>query len=154
MSAQPKKPRAAPARKSQAAKEENVEKPVGPRKVEEKKPRGAAPRAFVSSRHEGIMVTRNGRGFSLGELQGAAFPLRFTRMWHVPLDLRRRSMLAANVEALKKWHVPAPKAAAPKATKEAEKPKPPEERKEKKGPKPKTRKEAPKKRAPRKKPKS
>lgn len=77
------------------------------RKAEEEvrvaKPRGAVPVAFVSARHEAGMVSRPGRGFSLGELTAAQLPFNLARRWGLRLDLRRRSTIGGNVASIKTW---------------------------------------------------
>jgi len=106
-------------------------------KEEVARPKGPAPNATVSSRHDGGLVERQGRGFSMGELEGAEFPPAKARDWHLPIDIRRRTVLEGNIQALKKWFlppvaVPKPKPAQLESRREAKK-------------------EGPKKRAPRKK---
>ena len=66
-------------------------------------PTGKVPEAAVSSRHGTEMVTRLGRGFSLGELSSAGLPPRLASQWGVRVDYRRRSVLDGNVSALKSW---------------------------------------------------
>jgi Ribosomal protein L13e len=59
------------------------------------------------------MVTRPGRGYSFGELQGAGVTTGEAHRWGVRVDSRRRSVLEANVDSLRGWRVrtpPAPKA--------------------------------------------
>ncbi|MDV3277306.1 MAG: hypothetical protein LYZ69_02420 [Nitrososphaerales archaeon] len=124
MSTRSKKPKVPPAKKALVE-----EKPAAPERVGMVRPKGSAPIAMVSVRHEGEIVMRAGRGFSFGELGDTALPLLTARRWKVPLDLRRRSTLAANVQALRRWHEHAPKAAAPKVAAPME-PKEPREHKE------------------------
>lgn len=75
------------------------------------RPAGAVPKAQVVARHGLDTVTRLGRGFSLGELEGAGLPEGLAREWEVRVDYRRRSVLDENVSALKVWssHRPAVK---------------------------------------------
>jgi len=73
------------------------------------KPVGRFPQASVMSRHGDGMIARLGRGFSAGELSAAGFPIRLAARWGVPIDVRRRSLLEANVQSLKKWYSPAAK---------------------------------------------
>lgn len=67
-----------------------------------------APR--VIARHEREMIQRGARGYSLGELESAGIAFVVAKKAGVPLDARRRSVLDANVESLKGWYVPPPKA--------------------------------------------
>jgi large subunit ribosomal protein L13e len=71
--------------------------------VQMTKPSAPVPRASVESRHGLDTVTRAGRGFSLGELAGAGVPLGTARKWGVATDVRRRSTVETNVEALRSW---------------------------------------------------
>lgn len=92
-----------PAAKKKAA--EKKESPTPKVTTTKAKPRrlGQVPRAMVSARHAGSMRERAGRGFSIGELGSAGVTLDAARRGEVPLDVRRRSVLEANVEALKVW---------------------------------------------------
>lgn len=65
-----------------------------------KRPSGRPPVAMVSSRHGTEMIEREGRGFSLGELQKAGWEPRPAREWGYRIDPRRRSVLDSNVSAL------------------------------------------------------
>jgi ribosomal protein L13E len=67
------------------------------------RPSSRVPEALVSSRRGTEMVTRRGRGFSLGELSGAGLAPRLATGWGVRIDVRRRSVLGGNVESLKTW---------------------------------------------------
>jgi hypothetical protein len=49
------------------------------------------------------MITRIGRGFSIGEVSEAEMPMLLARSWELLLDLRRRSVLEPNVASLKSW---------------------------------------------------
>jgi len=64
---------------------------------------GPAPEATVASRHIDSMHERPGRGFSFGELSSAGVPVNVAKREGLSLDVRRRSVLAGNVEALKGW---------------------------------------------------
>jgi ribosomal protein L13E len=69
------------------------------------------------------MHSRAGRGFSLGEYVAAEVPEALARRWGASSDQRRRSVLEANVSALKTWFSSARKMeTAPKQAK-VEKPK-------------------------------
>lgn len=99
--AKPKKPaeKEAPAKR----KEETA---APPRAVEVPKPKGEAPRAIVSSRHEGAMIEREARGFSMGELGGAGFTFGTASRLGLATDIRRRTVIEKNVESLKSWFSP------------------------------------------------
>lgn len=107
--AKPRKPetKAAPAR----AKAEAV---ATARPVEVPRPKGDAPRAMVSSRHEGTMIEREARGFSMGELSGAGFSIHEASRLGLSTDIRRRTVLEQNVESLRSWSAPPKPAPAPK----------------------------------------
>jgi ribosomal protein L13E len=99
--AKPKKPaeKVAPVRPREEA--------VAPKKVAEvPRPKGAKPRAMVFSRHEGAMIEREARGYSMGELSSAGFDLRAASRLGLATDTRRRTVLERNVESLKGWFVP------------------------------------------------
>jgi len=83
-----------------------AKKPEGPRR-----PAAKAPEAVVSTRHGTAMVTRLGRGFSLGELSGAGLAPRLASDWGARIDYRRRSVLESNVALLRGWggHLASPK---------------------------------------------
>ncbi|MDE1858439.1 MAG: ribosomal protein L13e [Thaumarchaeota archaeon] len=103
---------------AQSAKREmkKVEKPVKGRATRASlgRPRGRAPEAMVMSRHETEMVSRRGKGFSLGELAGAGVAPRLAAKWGASIDPRRRSVIEANVGSLKEWR----SHAVPEAVKE------------------------------------
>ncbi len=67
------------------------------------RPSGKAPEAVVSARHKTEMVTRPGRGFSLGELSSAGLAPNLASKWGIRVDVRRRSVLHGNVSALRGW---------------------------------------------------
>lgn len=103
------------------------EKPAAskvPARLNVTKPTAPLPRATVYVRHEGEMVERDARGFSLGELAAAAVPMHLTRSWDVSTDVRRRSVLEANTSSLKKWFAGTKKA---EPSKPKPKPEPAEE---------------------------
>ena len=74
------------------------------------RPSGRAPEAAVASRHGVDIISRAGKGFSKGELSGASLPGKLASAWGVPTDIRRRSVIEANVESLRKWYSPPAKA--------------------------------------------
>lgn len=68
------------------------------------RPAGAIPQAQVIARHGLETVTRQGKGFSPGELERAELPVGLARDWGARVDHRRRSALDANVSTLKAWN--------------------------------------------------
>lgn len=64
---------------------------------------GPPPEATVESRHIDSMHERPARGFSFGELASAGVPLNSARREGLSVDVRRRSVVDGNVEALKGW---------------------------------------------------
>jgi ribosomal protein L13E len=76
------------------------------------KPTGRPPEAMVMSRHGTGMISRVGKGFSLGELSGADVEPRLASNWGAKIDHRRRSVLEGNVASLKGWRAHAGTAAA------------------------------------------
>jgi len=64
---------------------------------------GPHPDAMIASRHLDSMHERPARGFSFGELASAGVPLNAARSEGLHLDIRRRSVVEGNVEALKGW---------------------------------------------------
>ncbi len=77
------------------------------------RPTGRVPVATVVARHGTEMVTRAGKGFSLGELAEANIVPRMASKWGARLDGRRRSVIQANVTSLKNWGSHAVKAERP-----------------------------------------
>lgn len=67
------------------------------------RPSGRVPEPTVMARHGIVMVSRRGKGYSMGELSGAGLQRGMATMWGVSVDVRRRSVLDGNVESLKKW---------------------------------------------------
>jgi hypothetical protein len=65
------------------------------------------------ARHGTGMVTRSGKGFSMGELAEANIIPRMASKWGARLDGRRRSVIQANVTSLKNWGSHAMKAERP-----------------------------------------
>jgi len=92
----------APSRKKKVSGKKEVE---SKRIVKEKasKPTGAPPTAIVEARHDGRMMQRQARGYSLGEVAQAGLNFGLARRWGLVVDDRRRSTLKGNVASLKKW---------------------------------------------------
>ena len=109
-----KEPRAKPKPQAKATKAKPKAEQAAPARVEAPKPKGPPPHAVVSSRHEGAMMEREARGFSSGELGGAGFNVHEASKLGLALDVRRRTILEKNVEALKSWFTPPRPAPAPK----------------------------------------
>jgi len=84
-------------------KSENKEPPRTQMKAALARPTGRVPAATVMARHGTGMVTRSGKGFSLGELAEANIVPRMASKWGARLDGRRRSVIQANVTSLKNW---------------------------------------------------
>jgi ribosomal protein L13E len=83
-----------------------AEKKEAPAKVSvraEQMELGPPPEATVASRHIDSMHERPARGFSFGELASAGVPLNAAKREGLSLDVRRRSVVEGNVEALKGW---------------------------------------------------
>ncbi len=83
--------------------ERKIERKVERRKAPAK-PSGRIPMAMVEARHAHGMITRTGRGFSIGELSGGGLSRGKASSWGVKVDPLRRSVLDGNVSALKAWH--------------------------------------------------
>jgi ribosomal protein L13E len=64
---------------------------------------GPPPAASVTTRDIDVPHERAARGFSFGELTSAAIPIYVAKREDLPLDIRRRSIVEANVEMLKGW---------------------------------------------------
>ena len=92
------------------------------------RPVAAMPGATVEARHGGDMITRRGKGFSQGEISEAGLPGHLAALWNVPRDVRRRSELVPNVEALKGWLSGAKNKAPRSETKAPEEKKKPKKR--------------------------
>jgi ribosomal protein L13E len=84
-------------RAEEAARGTRAPRPAQPR------PAGRVPEAMVMSRHGTGMISRHGRGFSLGELAGAGLSPGLAARWGVMVDSRRRSVLEGNVSSLRGW---------------------------------------------------
>ena len=64
---------------------------------------GPPPTELVAVRHIDSSHERAGRGFSFGELSSAGIPLNTAKHQDLSVDIRRRSVVDQNVEALKGW---------------------------------------------------
>ena len=64
---------------------------------------GPAPSAVIEARHLDSMQERPGRGFSFAELTSAGVEFNLARRERLSVDVRRRSAVEGNVEALKQW---------------------------------------------------
>ncbi len=74
-----------------------------PKKTGHPGPAGRPPVALVSSRHGGEMVSREGRGFSFGEISGAGLAPAVASKWGLRVDTRRRSVIDGNVASIRGW---------------------------------------------------
>ncbi|MDG7009509.1 MAG: ribosomal protein L13e [Nitrososphaerota archaeon] len=74
-----------------------------PKNIGQPGPAGRPPVALVQSRHGGRMVSREGRGFSFGEISGAGLVPAVTSKWGLRVDMRRRSVIDGNVASVKSW---------------------------------------------------
>lgn len=107
--AKTKKPAKARAKAKKAPKAPKEAKPSAPApapaKVERKEPvaLGPAPSPVVSARHVDSMHDRPGRGFSFGELDSAGVSVVTAKREGLSMDIRRRSVVEGNVQALKEW---------------------------------------------------
>ena len=99
-----------------------AEKAVERRKprVGHPRPSGRVPLAIVSARHGTGTITRQGKGFSFGELSGGGLSRILAARWGVKVDQRGRSVLIGNVKALTAWHASGAKAAVEREAKAAE----------------------------------
>ncbi len=59
------------------------------------------PIPVVYSRHDGDMLKREGRGFSIPELKEAKLDIQTARKLGIRVDTRRRSLIEENVKSLK-----------------------------------------------------
>jgi ribosomal protein L13E len=90
----------APKAKKAVEKKEAPAKPV----VKAKKPDlGPPPSAIIVARRVDSLRERAARGFSFGELSSAGVPVNSAKREGVSLDIRRRTVLDGNVEALRGW---------------------------------------------------
>jgi ribosomal protein L13E len=101
-----KAPPAEKPKKVAKPKVEKVEKKEAPQKPVVKAERvelGPAPSAVIAARHLDSMQERPGRGFSFAELTSAGVEFNLARREGLSVDVRRRSTVEGNVEALKQW---------------------------------------------------
>lgn len=92
--------------KPKVEKVEKVEKKEAPQKPVVKTEHlelGPAPSPVVAARHLDSMHERPGRGFSLAELTSSGVEFNLARREGLSVDVRRRSVVEGNVEALKQW---------------------------------------------------
>ena len=89
-------------------------------KVHHPRPPGRIPLAVVTARHGTGTITRQGKGFSPGELAGGGLSPSLAAEWGVRVDGRRRSILEGNVTALKSWHSSGAKSAVEREAKALE----------------------------------
>ena len=64
---------------------------------------GPPPGAIIVARRVDSLRERAARGFSFGELASAGVPVNAAKRGGLSLDIRRRTVLDGNVEALKGW---------------------------------------------------
>ena len=109
----PKKKAAAKPMKAEKAEEvEKEEKPKSEKKETPPKTAvkreavnlGTPPTSMIGSRHLDSMHERPGRGFSFGELSSAGVPRDAAARARLSVDIRRRSVIESNVDALKSWY--------------------------------------------------
>jgi ribosomal protein L13E len=93
------------AAKPKVEKTEKVERESPPKTVRKSQPAelGPTPSAVIASRHLDSMHERSGRGFSFAELTSAGVEFNLARREGLSVDVRRRSAVDQNVEALKQW---------------------------------------------------
>jgi ribosomal protein L13E len=99
------KPKKVAPKTKKVAEKKVAEKKEEPAKLPKAKPAelGPPPEAVIATRHIDSMEERAGRGFSFGELSTAGVPLNVAKREGLSVDVRRRSVVAGNVEALKGW---------------------------------------------------
>jgi ribosomal protein L13E len=107
------------AKKPKAEKKEGADAPVAAPVV--KVTMEPSPVPNVLSRYDGTMHERRAKGYSQGELASVGLTKVLALSLDVPIDVRRRSTLQDNVDALKGWYKPAPKKPAAPRTDKAEK---------------------------------
>jgi len=101
-----KAPAAEKPKKVAKPKVEKAERKEAPQKQVVKAERvelGPAPRPVIAARHLDSMHERPGRGFSFAELASAGVEFNVARREGLSVDVRRRSAVEGNVEALKGW---------------------------------------------------
>jgi ribosomal protein L13E len=92
--------------KPKPEKVEKAEKKETPQKQVVKVARvelGPLPSAVIEARHLDSTHERPGRGFSFAELTSAGVEFNLARRHGLSVDVRRRSVVEGNVEALKGW---------------------------------------------------
>ena len=99
----PPKPKKAVEEKKEKKAQEKKEAPAKPSAKAEPIALGPPPEATIASRHIDSLHERPARGFSFGELASAGVPLNTAKREGLSLDLRRRSVVEGNVDALKGW---------------------------------------------------
>jgi ribosomal protein L13E len=92
-----------PSKKKRVSGKKKEEEPKRIVKEKVSKPAGTPPSAIVEARHNGLMMQRRARGYSLGEITQAGLNVGLARRWGLPVDDMRRSALEGNVTSLKKW---------------------------------------------------
>lgn len=70
------------------------------------RPKGPPPSPIVKIRNNNDIKIREGRGFSIGELKESGLDESLAKRFGLRIDLRRRSVIIDNVDALKKWLKP------------------------------------------------
>jgi ribosomal protein L13E len=109
--AKQEKPKGAVPKPKKVVEKREVEKKVVEKKEVASKPivkaepvaLGPPPKATVATMHVDSLHERSARGFSFGELASAGIPLNAAKREGLSLDIRRRSVVEGNVDALKGW---------------------------------------------------
>jgi ribosomal protein L13E len=101
--AKPKVEKVAKPKVEKVEKAERKEAPQKPVVKAERVELGPAPSAVIAARHLDSIRGRPGRGFSFSELTSAGVEFNLARREGLSVDVRRRSSVEGNVEALKQW---------------------------------------------------
>lgn len=102
--AKKEKPKSAPPKpKVEKKVVEKKEAPPKPSVKAEPVVLGPPPKATIATKHVDSLHERSARGFSFGELASAGVPLNAAKREGLSLDIRRRSVVEGNVDALKGW---------------------------------------------------